>query len=302
MSSASRQRLIKAVRLLPGTIRVGRGTLENVGPGGESFDKNEPGRHGAATEESALALAEEEIRTLRSELRGREAELFESRSSLSSIKAAMEKLKDGLEAEKGDFYDKALKDAQEQKDASAKEGREEGFASGYAEGLAKAESEVRLEYEGKFSDALSMLNDVSEALASSREELALLHAPQLVRMWEIMLKRMLQAKVEADPEAAKRLLEYILKRVNDREKIIIYLNPSDIASVEASRDGMMDSIRGVKSLEMLSDDHVDRGSCLVETKLGIYDARWRTQLEQISEEVQGLLMESMANDDADVAG
>jgi flagellar assembly protein FliH len=278
--------------------------LEEIGPGGESLDKNELGCEATATEESALASAESEIRTLRSELRGREAELSESRESISAIKAMMEKLKGDLEAEKGDFYDKALAEAKEQKEVSAKEGHQEGFAAGYAEGFAKAETEVRAEYEGKFSGAMSMLSDVSNALASSREELALIHAPQLVRLWEIMLKRMLQAKVEIDPEAAKRLLEYILKRVSDREKIIIYLNQADIESVESARDDLMESIRGVKSLEIMSDDHVDRGSCLVETNLGIYDARWRTQLEQISSEVQGLLlmMESMSKDDADAAG
>lgn len=57
----------------------------------------------------------------------------------------------------------------------------------------------------------------------------------------------------------------------------------------------MDSIRGVKFFELLSDDHVDRGSCLIETNLGIYDARWKTQLEQISTEVQGLLEQGMAS-------
>jgi flagellar assembly protein FliH len=298
LSDASRQRLIRAVRLLPGTVRIGHGTLEEIAPGGESLDRTELGNQGTASEESALAKAEAEIRVLRSELRGKEAELARARESEAQIRANMDTLRSELEAEKGDFYDKALKDAEEQKNISAKEGHEEGFAGGYSEGLASAEAEVRAEYEGKFANALSMLSEVSTALFAAREELALAHMPQLVRLWEIMLKRLLQARMELDTEAAKRVLEYILKRVSDREKIIIYLNPADITVVETDRDDLMESIRGVKSLEILSDDHVDRGSCLVETNLGIYDARWRTQLEQISAEVQGLIMESMAGDDA----
>jgi flagellar assembly protein FliH len=272
--------------------------MEEIAPGGESLDKTELGDGRAASEESALARAEAEIRLLKSELRGKEAELAASRSSEAQIRAGIEKFRGELETEKADFYDKARKDAEERKKASAEEGHDEGFAGGYAEGLAKAQTEVRAEYEGKFSNALSMLSEVSTALSSSREELALARMPQLVRLWEIMLKRLLQARIELDTEAAKRVLEYILKRVSDREKIIIYLNPADIAAVETDRDDLMESIRGVKSLEILSDDHVDRGSCLVETNLGIYDARWRTQLEQISAEVQGLIMESMAGDDA----
>jgi flagellar assembly protein FliH len=289
------------VRLLPGTVRVGRGTLEEIGPGGESLDRAEIDGQGKTNEESALAAAEAEIRMLRSELRAREAELSEARAAVTGAKARMETLKASLEAEKASFYEKATAEAEEQKKASEKEGHDEGFASGRSEGLVKAETLVRAEYEGKFAKALSLLSAVSDALAASREELALAHAPQLVRLWEAMLGRMLQTSVELDQGAAKRVLEYILKRVSDREKIIIYINPADIAAVEGDRNDLMESIRGVKSLEILSDTHVDRGSCLVETNLGIYDARWRTQIEQISAEVQGLLMESMARNDADGA-
>jgi flagellar assembly protein FliH len=294
LSDASRQRLIRAVRLLPGTVRVGRGTLEEIGPGGESMDRTEIGGQEKVKEESALAAAEAEIRMLRSELRAREAELDEARAAVTNAKAGMEALKADLEAEKASFYEKATEEAEEQKKASEKAGHEEGFASGHSEGLIKAETAVRAESDGKFANALSLLSKVSDELAASREELALAHAPQIVRLWEAMLGRMLQTSVELDQDAAKRVLEYILKRVSDREKIIIYLNPDDITAIEGDRNDLMESIRGVKSLEILSDTHVDRGSCLVETNLGIYDARWRTQLEQISAEVQGLLMENMA--------
>jgi flagellar assembly protein FliH len=253
-------------------------------------------------DESALAIAEEEIRTLRSELRGRESELAGAKSSIASLRVDMDAAEARLEAEKSAFYEKAESDAKTREEEAAEKGREEGLAKGYAEGLAKAETDVRTEYEEKFSGALAMLSGIYDSLASSREDLALAHAPQLVRLWESTLRRMLQSKMELDPDASKRLLEYILKRVSDREKIIVYLHPDDVAGVEASKENLMDSIRGVKFFEILSDDHVDRGSCLIETNLGIYDARWRTQLEQISSEVESLVMECMLGADGDDGG
>ena len=68
--------------------------------------------------------------------------------------------------------------------------------------------------------------------------------------------------------------------------------------IEGIKDNIMDSIRGVKFFELQADDHVECGSCLIETNLGIYDARWRTQLEQISGEIENLLMEGAVRDDA----
>ena len=139
---------------------------------------------------------------------------------------------------------------------------------------------------------------MARSLAESRERLASAHSTQLIRMWEMMLRRMLATMVEMDPGVVERVVHTLLKRISDRERIIVYLNADDVAMIEESKESLMDSIRGVKFFELMSDDHVDKGSCLIETNLGIYDARWRTQLEQISSEVQNLLLESIATDDA----
>jgi flagellar assembly protein FliH len=272
--------------------------LERVEQAGEPLGKDE--RRGAsAGEQTALDAAEAQIRMLKSDIRSRERELEEALSEVSSLRLQIESIKENLETEKLVFYETAKRDAAESKEAAAKQGHEEGYARGYADGLTKSEADVRSEYEGRFSGALLMLSGINDALLQSREKLVTGHAPQLIRLWEMILQRLLQAKVELEPDAVKRVLEYILKRVSDREKIIIYLNPEDISAIEAGKENLMDSIRGVKFFELMADDHVDRGSCLIETNLGIYDARWRTQLEQISSEVESLILESLVKDGGD---
>jgi flagellar assembly protein FliH len=247
-------------------------------------------------ERSALDMAEEEVKKLRSELRGRETDLAESREECRKLRARMESDRAELEREHREFLEKTERDAGELKESSRVKGYEEGHAKGYSEGLIEAEDEMKREYEGKFSHALSLLDEMVKSLSASREHLAERHASQLIRLWEMMLRKMLATMVELDPGAAARIVETLLKRLSDRERIMVYLNPSDVAMIEESKESLMDSIRGVKFFELLSDDHVDKGSCLIETNLGIYDARWRTQLEQVSSEVQNLLMESMATD------
>jgi len=62
-----------------------------------------------------------------------------------------------------------------------------------------------------------------------------------------------------------------------------------LALLEDKLEGEFGEIlRGVKRLELKPDAHVDKGSCIVETNLGIYDARWRTQFEQIDGVVDSL--------------
>jgi flagellar assembly protein FliH len=250
-------------------------------------------------ERSALDIAEAEVKKLRSELRGRETDLAESREECRKLKAQMESERAALEKERADFRASSAKEAADLKEASRKSGRDEGLAQGYSEGISKAEEEKKREYEGRFSQTLSLLQNISSQLAESRENLAKSHAPQLIRLWEAMLGKMLFAGVSLDGGAVMRVVENMLKRISDRERIIVYLNPADLSMIEGSKEKLIDSIRGVNIFELLSDEHVDKGSCLIETNLGIYDARWRTQLEQVSSEVENLLMEVMA---ADVSG
>jgi flagellar assembly protein FliH len=269
--------------------------MEELSPDGGSPSSDSDAAKGRLSE---LAAAEAEIKKLKSELRGRESELAEARALVQSAKAQSESERALLENERAEFSEKSKREASELFESSRAAGHKEGFSEGREEGLQKAEADVRAEYEGRFSSALSLLDAAGGSLAESMERLALSHVPRLVRLWEMMLRKMLLARVDLDPSAASRVLGNILKRISDRERIMIYLNPGDIAMIEGLKDRLMDSVRGVKFFEFLSDDHVDRGSCLVETNLGIYDARWKTQLEQISSEVESLFAEIMASDES----
>jgi flagellar assembly protein FliH len=250
-------------------------------------------------EKSALAVAEAEVKKLKSELKGLEGGLSESRKDCEKLKAARDSERAELDRERNEFRANAAKEAAALKETSRAEGYKNGNTAGYADGLAKAGVDVRKEYEGKFSHVLALLGEIVKALGESRKCLAEAHASQLVRLWEMMLRKMLVTKVEMDPAVVSRVVENLLKRISDRERIIIYLNSEDITMIEEKKESLMDSIRGVKFFEFMSDDHIDKGSCLVETNLGIYDARWKTQLEQISSEVQNLLLESVITNESD---
>ena len=290
----ARQLLIRAVRLLPGSVRVANGEMEEIPPDSGDVAVVEEDR----VERSALEVAEAEVKKLRSELKFSEENLAAAREECKDLRSRMQAEREELDRERGVFRANSKKEADRARETARAEGREQGHASGYAEGLGKAEADVRLEYEQKFSHVLALLDEMAGSLSASREKLANGHSSQLIRLWEIMLRRMLVTSVEMDPHVVERVVHDLLKRISDRERIIVYLNPGDMAMIEESKERLIDSIRGVKFFELMSDDHVDRGSCLVETNLGIYDARWRTQLEQVSSEIQNLLLESAAADDA----
>ncbi|MDR1137015.1 MAG: hypothetical protein LBK91_01715, partial [Synergistaceae bacterium] len=171
-SNMSKQRLIRAVRLLPGTVRVTRGKMEDIAPDDAEAGTEQDDR----VNKSALDMAEEEVKKLRSELLAQKADLAASRGECEQLKARRESELAELERERVEFLEKSERDAAELKESSRVKGYEEGHDKGYSQGLLEAGEEMKREYEGKFSRALSLLDETAKSLADSRERLAERHA------------------------------------------------------------------------------------------------------------------------------
>jgi flagellar assembly protein FliH len=168
-------------------------------------------------------------------------------------------------------------------------GHAEGMESGYNAGLEKARAEVSEQYKKEFTGLAELLEGVSQKLDARFSELVALNEPRMLRLWQEMLEKMLQREIAVDPESVLDILSGVLTRLSDKNNVLIYVAPEDLNLLEESLQGEFgDTLRGVRHLEMKSDANVDKGSCIVETNLGVYDARWRTQFDQIDADIEKL--------------
>lgn len=276
--SSPRRSLIKAVRVIPEVVRIGR-TQRDRGPS--------PAQEDGPSSPAAPEVSREEALSARvSEL---ESELERALSKASALEAELVSLKLRQEEEMRAFMEEATWKVEELKRQAMEEGRREGFEAGHSQGLLAARAELEEEYRSRFKGALDVLEGIHRSLEEERQALASLLVPQMVRLWEALLSRMLFDRVRLEEGAATRVLKGILAKISDRERLVVYVNPQDHRMVEEAASGLGDLLRGVKHLEVVPDGDVDRGSCIVETNLGVYDARWRTQLEQVDLQVGALL-------------
>ena len=296
MSDPSRQRLIRAVRLLPGTVKIGMSTSPTPS---ENVDIAEGVSVVAPTASSLLPDPRElTILQLNERIALIEGQLKTSLAAEAKLRAEQDGLRKGIETERNELHAKNKEEQRQALLAAEKEGKQRGYDIGYAEGLETAEKSVQTVYSDRFSSLVALLEGIHLNLEQSREKLFQASGLQLITLWEVMLERMLLTQVKLDPAVVDRTVRGIVQRVSDREKIMVYLHPEDLPLVTQTKDDLLDVLRGIKHFEFLGDEHVERGSCLVETGMGIYDARWRTQLEQISAQIRQLLEEGGAMRDA----
>jgi len=266
-------KLLKAVRLIPQAVKV--------------TSLNEQQADLRSAERVSEEKKEEEEATLRRTVE-------QLRQENAALRTELDEERKRLEAERRNMTLKISQEAEKLREKALREGYEEGYRRGAEQGKIEAIEAVREENIKKISSLVGLFESIHEELKNSLDVLLLANEAKLVRLWEKILSRLLFQRASLDEGLVLRVLKEILARASDRERILIYLNPSDLTYAESHSDELAELLRGVKHLEFIPDDNVDKGSCVVETNLGVYDARWRTQLEQISQELDKVLLEGRA--------
>lgn len=291
--SSVHQRVLRTVRLLPEAVKIG---MESEAALSLEEGEEQRSNEGEAVPEAPVPGARDESEELREQigdLRQRLDDAERRNADLSREKVELEAEAERLRLDYAE-RERALESRVQGEGERAREegrlqGEAEGRESGHAEGLRTAKVEVEALYLKKLGGLVSLLESIAARLEEDFSELAALNQPRMLRLWFDMLGRMLKREVELKPDAVLPVLADILTRLSDKNSVVIYVSPEDIALLQNSLDREFEEVlRGVRHLELKPDASVDRGSCIVETGLGVYDARWRTQIEQIESSIEKL--------------
>jgi flagellar assembly protein FliH len=254
-------------------------------------ERQENGTKGSAREAPADPLKDlrNQMESLQKNLSDAEAARTQLMEKAASAEAELAQVKE-ISAQRERETAATIESAKEQARAEGRtQGHAEGMDSGYKDGLEKARAELSEQYREKFTALTDLLEGVSAKLEAQFADLTALNEPRMLRLWQEMLEKMLQREVVLEPESVLDLLSGILARLSDKNHILIYVSPDDLDLLQESLQGEFeDVLRRVKHLELKSDTSVDKGSCIVETNLGVYDARWRTQFDQLDTEIEKL--------------
>ena len=315
------QRVLRSVRLLSQEpVKVGippepELPSEGVPPEGAGDEEDRPDSPSSPSDNGGASRAgtpappldvgpsEEEQELLR-QIEALQTSLGEAESKNAALSEAKGKLEAEIDGAKSDYLAKkkaieadAASIASKAAEEARTRGHEEGWNAGHAEGLKEARAEIEKEYLDKFASLASALESIHQRLEENFSALVALNQPRMIRLWTEMLRRMLRRQVELNPDTIDVVLSDLLSRLSDKSQVAIYVSPEDIAHLEADMDKQFQEVlRGVHKLELKADSNVDRGSCIVETSLGVYDARWRTQMDQVGSVIDNIFQQIVKDD------
>ena len=95
--------------------------------------------------------------------------------------------------------------------------------------------------------------------------------------------KILAGALQARPEMVLEVVQGALRRINDRRRITVLVNPADLETMRSSIDEVAVQGSGVELCELQADERVGVGGAIVRTAEGEVDASVQTQLERARE-------------------
>ncbi len=157
--------------------------------------------------------------------------------------------------------------------------REQARAEGYAIGHAEGQREG---LEQTTAAAMAMgaaLRELHELRAGTALELE----RDAVELALALAAKLLAGTLEAEPERVLDVVRGALRRVADRRRIVVLVDPKDLEAVTAAAGELQAQAGGIELCEVQADRRVGRGGAVVRTAEGEIDATVETQLERARE-------------------
>ena len=312
-SGLAHQRVLRTVRLLPQAVKIGileseikqEGTKPpeqkpEASPSPSPQKPEASKRMQVKIPDRAAKEIEEltaHVKQLANSLSNAEVKNMELSEDNIRLQGEIGAVRSDYEQRKKKLENEAQANAKRIADKAREQAISEGQVRGYEEGMAKARAEVEKEYLDKFSALAGVIEGLGKKLEADFAELVKLNEPRMIRVWTEMLRRMLYRQVELNPDTIDSVLSDLLSRLSDKNQILIYVSPDDMKHLEGEMDSKFrEALRGTKRLELKSDPNIEPGSCIVETGLGVYDARWKTQMGQVESVVDEIFQQVKKED------
>ena len=153
--------------------------------------------------------------------------------------------------------------------------REQAFEEGFAAGVAEAQSQL----EGPAS-ALAAAADQLQAL---RTDAAASVEADAVDLALRIAEQALGAAIAAEPELVVEAVRGALRRLVERDRVLILVNPDDLELVRDHVGRLVSELGGIEHCEVQAERRVRPGGAIVRTTEGEVDATLETKLARARE-------------------
>ena len=161
------------------------------------------------------------------------------------------------------------------------ERRLEAQAQAHAEELRRTEAEVIEAMTRRVEEAVSAFGSMVRDFHAQREDLLKSAEEAVVRLAVTLARRIVGDAIQIDDEVVLETVRSALGHVQEKEAVVVRVNPRDLKIVREHGSEWLSIVEGTGSLEIVEDERVRPGGCLVETEAGNVEAQIEKQIQTL---------------------
>lgn len=216
-------------------------------------------------------------------------------SILEEAEAMVREILDKARQEAGNIVIDAREEAEVTLSAAEQEAqniRAQAQKEGYEQGLRDAQKESE-------ADRQAVLEQCQEILEEARRSKIKIMESSIADMARIAMaiaKKIIATEVMTNPNIITNIIREAIGFLDQASNIHVYVNPQEIEKVLSDvADNRLNEI-GQKELrnELVADKRVAIGGCVVESDVGIIDARLETRIEKVEQALQEVIADDSA--------
>ncbi len=175
--------------------------------------------------------------------------------------------------------DRLVKDASE---AGHQKGYEEGLAQGLEKGIVSGTEQSHAEHSQRLEIISKQWESAFSAWEEQRNEFMLAARTEVIELAAHIASRVIKRTIELDPEVVVDQLEVVLESLVTPTDIRVRVHPTDIELLQRVMPAMIEQCAACTHAELVGDESLAPGSCVVSTKGGgSIDASITKQLDRV---------------------
>ena len=177
------------------------------------------------------------------------------------------------------------------------QGYQDGFEAGREDGLAEGKKIAQAEWRNEFAQTCQkevaawteankpVLDKLADGLSGVRESLLAYWEKNILQIAAGIAHQTIARDLPKIREIPLDLLREALELAVGSASIKIRMNPEDLGELRGAAEAMLKEFSQITSAELLEDERIGRGGCVVESSAGTVDQRLESRLQRIIEEL-----------------
>ena len=234
-------------------------------------------------EEENSGFDEETLKTMLAEIAAKEQRAIQK---LKDADSEAEIIKQAAKNEGEQIVANARVEADEMKVKAVQQGHDEGYKDGHKEGVEAIKKEM--------ADVIKQANTKAEKTIQTAKEATadyFVRAEQdIANVVMLAIEKILPQHFIDVPQVVLPVVREAIKNVRDQKEVKVHVTPDSYDMVLMAKGEFQAMLTdGTAILEVVSDESLQPGDCVIETPNGGVDARLLTQIELMKNSIQSVL-------------